>query len=248
MHTGIRATFSRADRLVAVSEEVADAVQLYTGIARERITTIPNGIDPDQFRFRENQYELRQKLSLPTNRPLVVSVGRLTQQKGYPHLLAALTLIPLEERPLTLIVGDGPDRNDLESKVIALKLDRDVRFLGNRPDVPALLAAADLFVLSSLWEGLPLALLEAMAARLPVVVTAVGGNSKVVENGVSGLLVPPADEHALTESLCRLLREPLQRQQMGQAAHKQFDHYYGLQRFIAAHESLYEEMLTERPQ
>jgi glycosyltransferase involved in cell wall biosynthesis len=245
MGAGIRMTFPRADRLIAVSEEVAGAIQSYAGIASDRITTIVNGIDSDRFAFAESKQALRRKLSLPADQPIAVSVGRLTQQKGYPHLLAALALVPRAERPLTLIVGDGSDRAALEAKSAALKVDTHVRFLGNRHDVPELLAASDIFVLSSLWEGLPLALLEAMAASLPAVVTAVGGNPKVVEDNVSGILVPPADERALAEALRSLIRQPSWRQQLGQSAHDRFQRDYSSRRFIEAHETLYETMLDE---
>jgi glycosyltransferase involved in cell wall biosynthesis len=245
MGAGIKAAFPRADRIIAVSEEVAHAVQLHAGIPKRRITTIPNGIDPDQFQFQENRWELRQRLDLPVDRPVMVSVGRLIRPKGYPHLLAALALIPPEERPLTLIIGDGPDRHDLELKRTTLKLDHDVRFLGTRHDVPALLTAADLFVLASLWEGLPLVLLEAMASGLPSVVTSVGENPKVIEDGKSGLLIPPADEQILAETLRCLLREPLRWKRMGQAARERFERHFSLQGFMEAHERLYEEMMTE---
>jgi glycosyltransferase involved in cell wall biosynthesis len=176
----------------------------------------------------------------------MVTVGRLTRQKGYPHLLAALTFMPAEQRPLTLFVGDGPDRAELEARATALGLARDVRFLGNRHDVPALLAAADLFVLSSLWEGLPLALLEAMAAGLPPIVTTVGGNVEVIEHGKSCILVPAANEQALANALTCLLHDPLRREQIGRAARERFEQRYSLESFIKAHECLYEDLLIKR--
>jgi glycosyltransferase involved in cell wall biosynthesis len=221
-------------------------VQSYAGTPIERLTTIPNTIDPDRFQCLGNRSELRQTLNVPMDRPLVVSIGRLAEPKGYSHLLAALALIPPEERPLTLIAGDGPERADLERQARVLGLGHDTRFLGNRRDVPALLAAADVFVLASLWEGLPLALLEAMAAGLPSVVTAVGGNPEVIDNGESGLLVPAADEPAFAAALRRLLRDPEQRRRMGQAARKKFNEQFSLRRFVETHENLYEAILAER--
>ena len=247
MRSAIKGVFSRADRMIAVSEEVARVVHLRTHIRREQIMTIPNAIDPDRFWFEGDRTELRRSLGLPIDRPVAVTVGRLTRQKGYPYLQAALGLIPAEKRPLTLFLGDGPDRHELESKAIAMGLAHDVRFLGNRSDVPALLAAADLFVLSSLWEGLPLALIEAMASGLPVVVTAVGGNLEVVEDGETGLLVPAADEHALAKAISSLVDNPLRRERMGRAARERFDHRFSLRTLVQAHERLYEELLTGRP-
>jgi glycosyltransferase involved in cell wall biosynthesis len=247
MRGGIRTTFSRADRLIAVSKKVADAVQLYTGLPIERIRTIPNGVKPGRVCSTEDRNRLRRALGLPADRSVLVSVGRLTRQKGYPFLLGALASMASKERPLSLIAGDGPDRMGLEARIKTLNLEQDVCLLGNRQDVPDLLAAADLFVLPSLWEGLPLALLEAMAAGLPAVVTAVGENPEVIEPDKSGILVPPADEAALAVALRRLVfLEPAERKRMGQAAREHFDRQYGIQRFVNDHESLYEELIIER--
>jgi glycosyltransferase involved in cell wall biosynthesis len=247
MSVGLKAAFSQTKRIIAVSEEVSRAVQIYAGIPIDQITTIPNGVDPELFYPREDRKDIRKRLNLSTDLPVLVSVGRLTRPKGYPYLLTALALIPPEERPLVVIVGDGPDRDDLESKTRTLKLENTVRLLGTRHDVPALLAAADIFVLASLWEGLPLALLEAMASGLPSVVTAVGENPKVIEDGKSGILVPPGDAPALAKALRGLLGERVQSKKMGQAARERFERHFSLQKFIAAHEALYEDLVTLHP-
>jgi len=244
LRTAIDRMFSQADRVIAVSNGVAQAIRLHTHIPRERILTIPNGVELNPFGLQADRRALRRKLGLPTERLVIVSVGRLTREKGYSYLQTALASIPARQRPLTLIAGDGPDRSELESRTTAMGLDQDIRFLGHRRDVPALLAAADLFVLASLSEGLPLVLLEAMAAGLPAVVTAVGGNPEVVEDGASGVLVPVGDEQALVKALSSLLNDPPRREQMGRAARQRFDRYFSLQKFIEAHERLYEEMLS----
>jgi glycosyltransferase involved in cell wall biosynthesis len=238
--------FARADYIIAVSNGVSGAIRSHTRIPWERILTIPNGVEPNPFALREGRHTLRRMLDLPHDRPLVVTVGRLTREKGHSYLQTALASIPASQRPLTLIVGDGPERDELESRNRIMGLAEDIRFLGHRRDVPGLLAAADLFVLPSLWEGLPLVLLEAMAAGLPAVVTAVGGNPEVVEDGVSGVLVPAGDQQALAAAMLSLLHNPLRRQQMGQAARQRFDRYFSLQRFIEAHERLYGEMLAQQ--
>jgi glycosyltransferase involved in cell wall biosynthesis len=244
MRGGIRTTFSRAGRLIAVSTKVADALQLYTGIPKDRITTIPNGVSPARVQSAEDRDRLRYALGLPADRSVLVSVGRLTRQKGYPYLLRALASMCSQERPLTLIAGDGPDRADLEAKMKHLRLEEDVWLLGNRQDIPDILAAADLFVLASLWEGLPLALLEAMAAGLPAVVTAVGENTEVIEAGKSGFLVPPADEPTLADAIRCLLREPDKRKRMGKAARERFERHFSLGRCIQTHEILYQNMVA----
>jgi len=243
--TAIERIFCRADRIIAVSREVAQAVQATSKVPLERITTIPNGVEPNPYHTERDRFALRKSLNLPLNRPIVASVGRLIHLKGYQHLEAALALIPSERRPLALIIGDGPDRNQLEARAIALGLSEDIRFLGYRRDVPAVLAASDLFVLPSLWEGLPLALLEAMSAGLPVVATSVGGNAEVLEEGKSGLLVPPRNETALARAMSRLLENPLQGQAMGRMARRRFDQRFSLCTFVRSHECLYEKLLAK---
>jgi glycosyltransferase involved in cell wall biosynthesis len=247
MRTAINQVFSKADCLIAVSEEVSQAVRLHTKIPEERVLTIPNGIDSKRFHVTECKDALRKTLDLPTDRQIVVTVGRLTRQKGYPHLIAALGLMAPAERPLTLIIGDGSDRDQLDLLIRTNGLSNDVRLLGNRLEVPDFLGAADLFVLPSLWEGLPLALLEAAASGLPVVVTAVGGNTEVVKNGESGLLVQPGDEKGMAEAIASLLADPVTRGRMGKEARKRFDRRYGLASFIEAHERCYRRLLDRPP-
>jgi glycosyltransferase involved in cell wall biosynthesis len=245
MRTAIRTSFSAADRIIAVSKEVAHAIHRYTDIPIARITTIENAIDPSVFQSQASRSELRHRLKLPANRLVVISIGRLTRAKGYPHLLSALALTPPEERPLALIIGDGPDKAELASKVAALNLGNDVLLLGYRQDVPALLAAADLFVLPSLWEGLPLALIEAMASGLPVLVTSVGENVNVVEDGKSGLLIRPGDVRSLADALRVLLRDGARREEMGKTARERFERQFSIQSFIRAHETLYKDLVTD---
>jgi glycosyltransferase involved in cell wall biosynthesis len=245
LRAAVNKIFSQADRIVAVSERVAATTRLHTHVARERIITIPNGIEGDRFDFQCDKGMQRRKLGLANDRLIAVTVGRLTQQKGYPYLLSALTSIPPKQRPLTLVVGDGPDRAELESSAIASGLEKDVKFLGLRRDIPELLAAADLFVLPSLWEGLPLVLLEAMAAGLPAVVTAVGGNTEVVEDGISGTLIPPGDAQALTTAVCSLLSDSFKRDRLGRAARQRFETSFSMQRFVEAHERLYEDLFRD---
>jgi glycosyltransferase involved in cell wall biosynthesis len=242
MGAAINNVFSKADRIVSVSEEVAQAALQNTKIPRGKMVTIPNAVDSSRFRSCSDRNFLRAGLGLPVDRAILITVGRLTRQKGYTHLLAALSQIPATRRPLTLLVGEGEERQLLERQAIELGLAFDVRFLGNRRDVPDLLAAADVFVLSSIWEGLSLALLEAMAAGLPAVVTSVGGNVEVIEDGRSGLIVPPSDEPALAAALVTMLDQPLRRTEMGEGARKRFHARFSLRGFIEAHERLYQEL------
>jgi glycosyltransferase involved in cell wall biosynthesis len=229
----------RADSIVAVSHEVAAATARQLRIPLERVLTIPNGINGSRFRHNRDVKVLRHKLALPTDEIILLSVGRLTRQKGYPVLLSALKRIPEEKRPLTIIIGDGPDKRDLHLLASQHRLTDTVRFLGRRSDIADYLEASDLFVMSSLWEGLPLALLEAMAAALPVIVTRVGGNAEVVEEDRSGILVPPGNDEALAQAVLTLVDDPAKRAEFGMAACERIKSNFSLEAFVKAYETLY---------
>jgi glycosyltransferase involved in cell wall biosynthesis len=142
-----------------------------------------------------------------------------------------------------LIVGDGELRIGLEGQAAHLGVADHVHFLGTRKEVAGLLAAADLFVLPSLWEGLPVALLEAMAAAKPIVATAVAGTDETIVPGQTGLVVPPGDSQALAESISHLLHEPDQAQAMGQAARQHVEGSFGAEKNAAEHVGLYRRLL-----
>lgn len=169
----------------------------------------------------------------PANDPAVVlSVGRLKYPKDTRTLLEAAERVPGEWR--LDLVGDGPDRPELEPRAPA-----NVRFLGERHDVPQLLAAASIFVLSSRSEGFPISVLEAMAAGLPVVASDVGGIAEQVEHEVTGLLVPRGDSAALASALRRLVEDPELRRRMGEAGHARAAQSFDLPAFREAHLRLY---------
>ena len=169
-------------------------------------------------------------------RPRIVSVGRFAYPKDYATLVEALARIDADYR--ASFVGEGPDRAAVAADVRRRVAGR-VEFLGARRDVPELLAAADLFVLSSRSEGLPISVLEAMAAGLPVVATNVGGVSELVVDGETGFLVPPADPRALAEAVGRLLRDPHLRHRFGAAGRRRAERRFDVARFHEAHVRLY---------
>jgi glycosyltransferase involved in cell wall biosynthesis len=140
-----------------------------------------------------------------------------------------------------LIVGEGQELDRLLAQREALGLQQSLHLSGYWPSVAEALAALDVFVLPSLMEGHPLAILEAMAASLPVVATRVGGNAEAVEDGVTGLLVPAADPRALADAVVALLRDPERRRAMGQAARQRFEERFSLARAVGANEEIYAE-------
>lgn len=180
--------------MVAVSEQVRQQAIDLEGIQSEHISVIPNGIDlPLKTKSDKKEYvQLRQSLGVTQEDLMVLSVGSLSKPKGHEFLLEAIPDI-LESHPNTVFTfaGEGQLREELETRVKELRITEATRFLGTRSDIPDLLKIADYFVLPSLWEGLPLALLEAMATGIPVVATKVGGIGEIIRDGYNGLLVPP---------------------------------------------------------
>jgi len=188
------------------------------GVAPQRIEVIFNAIRPFEIRDGE-RFAARQKLGLRPNDFFLLAVGRLVYEKGHEFLVRAMpAVVQAHPNILAGICGAGPLFDDLQAQISALALDEKVRLLGQWEDVRELLAAADAFVLPSRWEGLPMALLEAMMAGLPVVAARVQGVDEVIENGAQGLLVPLENPEELSKAILQLLRYPDQCRKMGIAA------------------------------
>jgi len=175
--------------------------------------------------------------------PRLIAVGRLKAPKDFLTLIRAFAALP-EESFEALIVGDGPDRAVLEAEIGRLGLDGRVRLAGERSDVPALLADSDVFVLSSRSEGLPVSVLEAMAAELPVVASDVGGLAELVVDGETGILVPPGDAPALAAALGRLIEDRALRRALGAGGRARAEARFDLAAFRRAHVELYDRELT----
>jgi glycosyltransferase involved in cell wall biosynthesis len=178
-------------------------------------------------------------------KPRLIAVGRLKPPKDFVTLIRALaTLAPGSFE--ALIVGDGPDRALLEAELRRLELEQHVELVGERNDVPELLAGSDVFVLSSSSEGLPVSVLEAMAAGLPVVASGVGGLAELVEHEESGLLVPPEDPEQMGAALALLIADPGLRQRLGAEGRARAESLFDLPAFRRAHVDLYRAELAQR--
>lgn len=232
--------------LAAVSEGV-QAAAVAEGVNPAKIVTILNGVSapPADQHARTGPRTL---LGIPEDTPLVISVGRLSREKGHLFLIRSIPGV-LEKYPDTrfLLVGDGALRPELEKEAETLDVSASVRFLGVRTDVPELLAAADLFVLPSLSEGLPMALLEAMSMEVPVIATDVGGISRVVKDRQTGLLVPAGDPGAIVNSINELLGNGAKRAQLAASGKELVLQDYSLEKMCEKYERLFageeEEML-----
>ncbi|NQU12260.1 glycosyltransferase [bacterium] len=235
------------DLTAAVSEKVAEEALTREGVPRHRLRLVPNGIPVERFQAPVDRSALRRELGLTPSHLLVGTVGRLVPEKNYPLLIAAFARLAASGAAVHLVlVGDGRARADLERAVAARGLARRVSFLGTRSDIPALLGSFDAFVLSSDTEGMPMALLEAMAAGCPIVVTAVGGNAQLIGHDQQGLLVPPRDEPALATALARLLDEPATAGRLGQAARARVTEQYSVQQMTRAYEELWRQLASRR--
>jgi glycosyltransferase involved in cell wall biosynthesis len=205
-----------ARRRLAVGYAVAEAHRQILG--RASLEVIPNAVGVPARISAEERRAVRQELTGDPGRPILISLGRLTQQKAYGDLISAFSRVS-EKHPSAalLIAGEGLLRPDLEAQIAALGLDSQVHLLGLRDDVPRLLAASDIFVSSSHWEGLPVAVLEAMAAGLAVVATAVGDVPRVV-TPETGIIVPPKQPDRLTEAMVELLDDSARQRSLGHSA------------------------------
>lgn len=192
---------------ICVSRGVADHVQQKLHLRQEQITVIPNGVDCKQT--YENQSILRRELGFSAQSEIVLAVGRLHRQKGFDLLISAFEHIAQVSPDAHLvIVGEGAERPRLEEQIQSSGLQHKVHLIGFRSDLPHLLAEADLFVLSSRWEGMPNVVLQAMAAKLPVIATNVEGISEILVNGQSGVVVNPGSINDLRQAIEDLLNHP----------------------------------------
>ncbi len=207
-----RITRCCAAQYIAVSQHVADIHAELCGIPPAKICSIPNGVDvPDAT-------ELLGKNSRPAH--VLLTVGRLTPQKNPQCLLDAFCELPNDIRSQSTLkfVGDGPLRSELKAAIQRRSLEDRVQLLGHSDEVPDLMRQATLLVLSSLWEGMPNVVLEAMANGLPVVASDVDGVRELIEHEVTGWLVPPADSSALAITLASALSDSKQRQAIADSA------------------------------
>jgi glycosyltransferase involved in cell wall biosynthesis len=238
----------RCPAVVAVSEEVRTSLGADLGLTPgelARVRVIANGVEIPEALDPVLAQQVRTKYGIPKGDPLVISAGRMSEQKNHVLLLEAiLRLRRAGVRCRAMIAGDGPLRAFLERRIDEMGIADQVVLPGNVRDLTELMQGADVFVLPSLWEGLPLVLLEAMACGLPVVGTRIRGVAEVVEDGVSGLLVEPGDVGAMAKAIANLLGSAQRRAAFGAAGLEIVRREYDFARVAAALGSLYRESLS----
>jgi glycosyltransferase involved in cell wall biosynthesis len=226
----------RVDRYIAVSHELALFLQRTLRFPADRIRVVHNGILLAPY---EHQVQ-----HTAGNTFIVLTVARLDAQKGHRYLLEAAAQLPGVS---FVMAGAGPEEESLQRQAAEFGVADRVSFLGHRDDVPVLLAGCDLFVLPSLFEGLPLAILEAMAAGKPVISSAVGGAPEVIVEGETGLLVPPADAATLAAGIRSLAADPNRRRRMGAAGRARVREMFSAETMVRKTVAVYNELLRASP-
>ena len=203
----MRLCYPFADNIIAVSQNAADDLAITLGLPKDKIQTIYNPIFDDTLLEKSNE-EITEPLLIDHKTPKILAVGRLTKQKDYPTLLKAFQILRNKQQATLIILGDGELRDKLDAQVKAMELQNDVHLPGFVSNPYKWMRNCDVFVLSSLWEGLPTVLVEAMACGIPVVSTnCKSGPAEILENGKYGALVPVSDYQALAEALEQALAQ-----------------------------------------
>jgi glycosyltransferase involved in cell wall biosynthesis len=233
------------EKVITVSRDIE--YSLATKLRRDKLITIHNGIDLERLRGEKNPAELRKSMGIAADDFVIGSVGRLTPIKGYQFLLRAGKIISRNKPNFKLVlVGDGPERRALTQLARELELEQTVIFTGFTPDVAEVISIFDIFVLSSLHEGISISLLEALGLGVPAVVTDVGGNPEVVRDGETGLLVPPRDENELARVCLMLLEDKTKREKMGDRGRvlikQEFSNKQMAERVYRLYRDLYQEL------
>jgi len=230
--------------LVCVSEADKNLVLRYKTIFSKKLRLIKNGIDIERFQLTpEAIRQAREDMGL-RNKLVLCSIGRLHLPKDFSTILRALKIIILKKKDVALlIIGDGPLRKSLEKEVGELGLEEFVKFLGFRKDIPLLINLSDIMILSTRWEGLPLAPIEAGACRKSIIASDIDGVREIILDKKTGFLFEPGSENDLADKILELGKSEELRKKMGQRAFEFISKNFSKQRMIKEYKSLYESLL-----
>ena len=233
----VRATMGSADAVVINSSHLREFAIVEEGARPDRIHVIPNGVCIENYSTPIDQGLLRANMGLPRSALLVGSVGRLTRQKGFDVLFQAISLLSREDLNL-LIFGVGEEEARLRALAGKSGLQERVHFAGYRRDLPCLLGALDLYVHPARFEGMPNALLEAMAAARPIIASSADGNRELIEDGIHGWLVPPEDPVMLAKTIEKALSDPDEARRRGVASQQRVTTHFSVEAMVLAWEKI----------
>jgi glycosyltransferase involved in cell wall biosynthesis len=240
-------TYPRNRHVFTVSDHVRDSIR-YPALLRFRkmpsVETLYHGIDPQEIEHWSRRNGIRKELGIPEEAFVVGTVANFKHHKGYPQLMkAAAEVVKFAPDVRFVLVGNGPIERDIKAQARRLGLEGSVVFAGYREDAPRVSSAFDVFALASVYEGLSIALIEAMALGKPAVVTNVGGLPEVVENGRQGLVVPPEDPKHFAAALLALWRNRGLRQRLGEGAVARAS-FFDIRKAVQRQEAVYQEVLA----
>ena len=236
------------DKVVCCSGAVRSWTLAHEVLSAQKAVVIYNGVDSKRFRAnRETGESIRREFRIPGEACLVGTVANFGVEKGYHYLLKAAALA-LERNPALwfLLVGDGPLRGKMEKETVLLSRKNQVLFSGFRSDIPELISAMDIFVQTSLVEGMPNSIYEAMACAKPVIATRVGGVPEVLEHEKNAFLVASKDERALADEILRLAADSELRERVGTNARRRIENHYSFEGMLARYEALYRDLLEKK--
>ncbi len=235
----------RGHGIIAVSEDVRISFIRQIGCGgdlAQKITVVTNAVPLPEPMSLEEKMKLRDKLGIPVEVPFILAAGRLSEQKNYRDLISAASILHADGVKFQLIIGgEGELRETLQSQIVELKLEGYVQLPGLIGDLNQVMQSADVFVMSSLWEGLPLVLLEAMACGLPTVAFNIPGINEVIENQINGIKIPVNDIHAMVKEIRILLGDDRLKKQIGDAAARSIQKNYSFDRMMETLIDLYEQ-------
>ncbi|NIM03269.1 glycosyltransferase [bacterium] len=238
-----RLKYANVDRIIAISQRVKQ-VLMADGLAEEMVDVVYSGVDTDRFRKIKGDY-LISELALNKHKLRIGNIAALAWHKDHRTLVEAARIV-VDEFPevIFLIAGEGPLRREIEILIRKLSLEEKVKLLGFRQDVPEILSLLDLFVMSSSWEGLGTSLLDALASRVPVVSTNVGGIPEIVKDGVNGILVPPGNPGALARAIISLIRNRALAEQMAEEGFQLVNKKFSVDRMVQDTKKIYRHLLV----
>jgi glycosyltransferase involved in cell wall biosynthesis len=241
-----RALMRGTDAVIVSAESVREFYIKQVHADPAKVEVIYNAVDWSALDTTMNRTDVRRSVGVPDAAPVACIIARLTEQKAHRYLFDAIASTPALSDLHLLVVGDGALKGDLRAQVNGLGLSNRVHFLGARRDLGNLLAASDIFTMPSLWEGLPLSMILALGAGLAVVASRVAGIPEVVQDGHTGLLVPPANSGALGSALARLVGDPSLRQRLGAAGRDFVRPRFGVEGYIESVTALYDRLLAAK--
>lgn len=234
------------DKVVAVSEAVKDDILKYDGVKRDKVEIIYNGVDVNRF-LNVNGDLVRKEFGINMDAAVVGTVGRLTMQKGHKCLIDAISKIKNNFPEIAfLLIGDGPLKNDLEVYAETLGMKNNIIFAGTRRNIPEVLAAMDIFVFPSLWEGLGTAVIEAMAAGKPIIASDLPPVREMIEHERNGMLALVKNSTALAQSIKLLLDKKTFAESLGRSAQEKASSCFSIETTVNKYSTLFEEVLRNK--